>query len=246
MVGLLPILSLVIIAAVSLLIVRVGAMALRMTGMSEQAASFQALSGFFGVGFTTHEAEMIVSHPVRRRIMAHLIIMGNIGVTGALAALVVTFVNTTRDGGKDAEISSVVAAAVIIASLLVVWLIFGLGLVKGGLDRVIRYTLEKSGAVHAMDYDLVLRASSGYAIVEYEVDPGHPLVGKTLEGASLGRRGVLVIGIQRDQRAGGVYVGAPDHATTILAGDVLTLYGLETSIRREMGVKAEPAQHPPA
>lgn len=230
MFGVLPIMTLVIIAAVSLVIVRVGAMALRMTGMSEQAANFQALSGFFGVGFTTHEAEMIVSHPVRRRIMAHLIIVGNIGITGAVAALVVTFVNTEQ----KSEASSLAAAGVIASSLLVLWLLFGTKLMRPALDRVIRYTLEKSGAVRAMDYDLLLRASSGYTVMEFEVDPGNALVGRTLEELSLGRRGVLVLGVQRDAGEGGGYVGTPDRTTRILAGDVLTLYGLEDAIRGEM------------
>ncbi len=40
-----------------------------MTGLSWDAASFQSYSAFFGVGFTTREAELVVNHPIRRRII---------------------------------------------------------------------------------------------------------------------------------------------------------------------------------
>jgi Trk-type K+ transport system membrane component len=49
------VLTLIIIAMVSLLAVRTGATALMMTGLSWDAANFQSYSAFFGVGFTTRE-----------------------------------------------------------------------------------------------------------------------------------------------------------------------------------------------
>ena len=81
-------LALLTIVIFALLVVRVGAKALMMTGMSWDAASFQAYSAFFGVGFTTKEAEMVVDHPIRRRIIKQLILFGNIGLTSAFATLV--------------------------------------------------------------------------------------------------------------------------------------------------------------
>ena len=65
-------LALLIIVIVSLLIVRIGTNALVLTGMSLDASRFQAASAFFGVGFTTSEAEMVVGHVVRRKIILHL------------------------------------------------------------------------------------------------------------------------------------------------------------------------------
>jgi hypothetical protein len=83
-----------VIALVSLIAVRVGSTALMMTGLSYDTASFQAYSAFFGVGFTTREAEMVVNHPVRRRIIRDLILAGNVGLTSALATLVVTLMQS--------------------------------------------------------------------------------------------------------------------------------------------------------
>ena len=47
-----------------------------MTGMDRKRAVFQALSAFSGTGFTTKEAEFVVNHPVRRRVIIWLMILG--------------------------------------------------------------------------------------------------------------------------------------------------------------------------
>ncbi len=54
---------------ISYLIVRAGAVALMITRMEEKKARFQSLSAFSGTGFTTREAESVVNHPQRRRIV---------------------------------------------------------------------------------------------------------------------------------------------------------------------------------
>lgn len=227
------IIILLLIAAFSLLVVRVGATALIMTGLSSDAASFQALSAFFGVGFTTREAEMVVSHPVRRRIIAHLILAGNIGITSAVATVVVTFVNRT----DEQVYSAFHKVGVLAAGLVALWLISQISLFKRILGRVIKTALERTGAVRAMDYDLLLRVEAGYCISELEIDSGHWLIGVTLGQIRLRKHGVLVLGISRDD---GTYVGIPTGTTQVHMGDVLTIYGLETSARALFDSPAEP------
>lgn len=61
---------------VLVLFVRAAAIAFTMTGLDKRTALFQALSTFSGTGFTTHEAESIVNHPVRRKIAILLMLMG--------------------------------------------------------------------------------------------------------------------------------------------------------------------------
>ena len=60
--------SLLLVASLSLLVIRVGSVALSMTGLSEEVASFQSLSAFSGAGFTTEEAERTIAYPARRRV----------------------------------------------------------------------------------------------------------------------------------------------------------------------------------
>ena len=82
--------TLLLIITVSLIIMRVGAAALVKTGISYDAAIFQSQSAFMGVGFTTTEAESVVSHPVRRRIIRGLMLVGFIAILSTLGTLVVT------------------------------------------------------------------------------------------------------------------------------------------------------------
>lgn len=231
-----PLVALFVIAIVSLVIVRIGAIALMMTGLSRDVADFQSVSCFFGVGFTTNEAEMIVSHPVRRRIAIHLIIAGNIGLTGALGTLIVTFMSPDPDWfevvirdrlGVADHWQFWLKVLSILMGILLILLVFRVRLIKHVIEAAIKSTLSRSGVVRAMDYETLLRARDGYCVSEYEIDPRHPLVGRTLEGVGLGHRGVLVLGIFRSD---GSYVGAPDRTTRIHAGDVLTVYGKEAAI----------------
>ena len=229
-----PLIILFLIAFLALLMVRIGATALMMTGLTREVAEFQALSCFFGVGYTTRESEMIVSHPVRRKIAGHLIVAGNLGVTGALGTLIVTFIQ--RDSGWFISQWSFATKLVVAGGgVLGLALFFRIGMVRRLFERVIRSTLEHSGAVRVMDYETLLRAGHGYAVSEFEIDPDHPLVGKTLGESGLGSRGVLVLGIERNDAS---YVGTPKRRTVIRAGDVLTVYGLEDNVRCQLDPEA--------
>ena len=76
---------------VSFIVVRIGGFALQLTGIEPDVARFQALSAFSGTGFTTREAERVVGHRTRRRIVTILIILGNAGLVTIIATLVASF-----------------------------------------------------------------------------------------------------------------------------------------------------------
>ena len=225
-------LALLIIIIIALVIVRIGAKALMMTGLSRDVAEFQAISCFFGVGFTTNEAEMIVGHPVRRKIASHLIIAGNIGLTGALSTLIVTFVSNEPDWFN--ELIPFEGAGlfffelvVILAALLLIIGVFRLRITKAMLDRLIEYSLRRFHQLRTIDYETVLRSGDGFSIMQVEIEPENPLIGSTLAGASLGTKGVLVLTIRR---VDGRSIDTPHPTTEIAAGDLLTVYGREVVI----------------
>ncbi len=226
------ILALLIIVAVALLIVRIGATTLMMTGLSRDVAEFQAISCFFGVGFTTTEAEMIVRHPARRKIAQHLIISGNIGLTGALGTVIMTFIQDEPDWIDelipfDGTENFFFRFTLILLAILIIGGVFRLAIVKRALEGMIKQSLKKFQHVRAMDYETVLRSSDGYAVMQVELEKEHPMVGRTIAGVLLGSRGVLVLGINR---LSGEYIGAPHATTEFIANDVLTVYGQEDAI----------------
>jgi len=214
------IISLLIIAGVSLIIVRVGSIALMMTGLSWDIANFQAYSAFFGVGFTTSEAEMVVSTQQRRRIIKHLILTGNLGLTAGLGSVIVAFV---KADGLRAELGVLLW---IVGGLAIVGLIAVSPPARKMIDWLIRLSLRRSGVLHAADFGLMLRMHAGFTVCEVAITPGSYLAGRTLAEAKLGSQGVVVLGISRRNSPGGEqYLGTPHGSTEVLAGDVLTIYG---------------------
>ena len=90
-------LSLILIFGLSFFFIRVASVALQLTGMSKQDARFQSLSALSGTGFTSRESELIVNYPIRRKIIAWLMILGNLGVVSIASTTMISFVHVGAD-----------------------------------------------------------------------------------------------------------------------------------------------------
>jgi len=221
---LIPLTALGVIVVLALLIVQLGANALVLTGMSQSAARFQAASAFFGVGFTTREAEMVVEHPVRRRIVLHLIIAGNIGITSALATLIVTMVDNDRTG-----FSLFLLLVLVVGGAVAFGLLLNVGFVKRPLDRLMTRVLKRAGVIRALDYDVLLHVKEGFSVSEVELWEGHPYAGRELRESRPSDAGIVVLGIHRQD---GSFVGAPGKDVVLHPGDVAMVYGSDRAVRR--------------
>jgi len=80
------IVGLLVAVLLTLLVNRIATTALMFTGLSHEMARFQARSALCTVGYTTSESEDIVTHPVRRRIIGALMLMGNMGFVTMIAS----------------------------------------------------------------------------------------------------------------------------------------------------------------
>ena len=197
-----------------------------MTGLDYDSASFQAYSAFFGVGFTTKEAELVVNHPVRRRIIRDLIFVGNVGLTSALATLVLTLVQTSGAG------SGWWPLLWLASGLVLVFAFFQISFVQRLLDHGIHATLERAGLVRALDYELLLRIRHGYVVSEIEVEAGSFLEGRALRDSRPWDRGVVILAVKRE---GEVMSGIPGPSEVLRAGDVATAYGTEEALKEMVG-----------
>ena len=148
--------------------------------------------------------------------------MGNIGLTSALATLIVAFVQTSGFQGILGTIGWLAAGAALL------FVLARIGFLKRALDRVIRYSLSRVGMVRAMDYELLLRAKDGFCISEIEMLEGNPLVGKRLGESRPADKGLIVLGILK----GGEFHGAPGPNHRIDLGDVVTVYGREDAVTK--------------
>lgn len=209
----------------SIIVVRIGTIALKMTGLSRDIAAFQAQSAFSGVGFTTSESEYVVSHPVRRKIIRILMLLGSAGITTAMASLILTFVGQTPE-------EMAVRGFWLTLGLLGLYLFSRSKLVDRGLSWVIERALEKFTNIKLYDYEQLLGLSRGYSIAQFRVREYSWLHGKKLRELRLADEGVLVLGIYRKHGDKEVFIGAPRGDTVILENDVLICYGPDEVLQK--------------
>jgi hypothetical protein len=209
--------SVIVVVLVSLIVARVGTVALALTGMSRESARFQARSAFFGVGFTTAEAESVVGHPVRRRIIMWLILLGNAGVVTTMGTLLISFAG---GGNRLTTIVVLVAGIVVLAALA------ASRPVDAAMNRAIQGALQRWTDLEVRDWAGLLELEGGYTIAELEVEAQDWIAGRALADLTLRDEGLVVLGIHR----GGGYVGTPDGDNVIKPGDVLTVYGREDHV----------------
>ena len=180
------IISLVATLVISMLVTRIGAVALALTGMSQDSARFQARSAYTGVGFTTTESEQCVNHPVRRRILATLMLTGNIGIAVVIASMMATFAQ-----GAESESNSWMRVLIFLFCLLVIWAIGTQKWVDQQLEKIIAWALKKWTTIDVRDYVSLLHLADGYVVYEIKVDEADWITGKTLAEATLSAEGVV-------------------------------------------------------
>lgn len=214
------IISLLVVLIVSLLIVRIATVALALTGLSQPLARFQARSAFTGAGFTTSESEKVVQHPVRRRIIMLLMLLGNAGIVTAVSSLILTFVGT---GGTHGVTGTLWFRVLVLSmGLAALWSIAHSKWIDQRMSNWIASALKRWTDLEVRDYAGLLHLSGDYAVVEMQVEPNNWLADRELSQLKLADEGVLVLGIEKE---GGVYLGAPRGKTKLLAGDTVIMYG---------------------
>lgn len=227
----LPVFALLLVLAVSLLIIRVGTIVLTLTGLSEDVAGFQALSAFTGTGFTTPESSSVVDHPARRRIISHLMILGNLGVVSAVTTAILS-VGELRDPRLGMKALALLTAG--LAGLL----FFSFNhRVRKWLSAPLTRSLSWMTGLDLKDYAEVLQVHGGYQVVEFPITDEHWAVGKNLAELDISSRGVWVLGLWRQDEE---YIGVPGPRTKLLAGDVVVVYGLEEGIELFAAARREP------
>jgi K+/H+ antiporter YhaU regulatory subunit KhtT len=207
--------SLLLVAAVTLLIGRLGTIALTATGLPRPIAKFQARSALSGAGYTTNESESVVSHPARRRIVMMLMTVGSLGSAAIIATLIASMWNVSGFGAGFER------GLVIIGGVFVLWLILRIPTLDRVLARIFAGIVKRMTDVDVRDYGHMLRLSGDYGISELLVEADDWMTEKTLAELDLSHEGLLVLGIIR----GDHYFGAPKGSYLVRTGDTLMVYG---------------------
>jgi hypothetical protein len=212
--GLYFIVPTLLVVLVSFMIVRAAAIALMMTGMDEKKARFQALSAFSGTGFTTREAEYVVNHPIRRRIVSWLMILGNAGIVTIIVTATTSLVTS-----KGYQIS-----LDILVLLVGLYVIYRIGTNRGFIRRWESFIEDKFVKSRAFEEDFtedLLHLAEGYGLVRTAIKENSFLAHSSLADSRLPEKGILVLGIER----GKTWVPIPKADDAINVGDKLVIYG---------------------
>lgn len=205
---------------ISFLFVRAAAIALMMTGLEKSRARFQALSAFSGTGFTTKEAELVVNHPVRRKIVRWLMIWGNAGIVTVIVATTSSF---TASAGYFVPVNVLVLAA----GLFVIYKLASSRGFTRRWEQFIEKKLIKSPQFEEHATEDLLHFLEGYGLVKKIVYEGSALVGKSLEESRLNEKGILVLGIEREKS----WLPTPKATETLIVNDSLVVYGPLPALR---------------
>jgi hypothetical protein len=155
--------TLFLVVALSALITKIATIALIHTGLSTQSARFQARSAYTGAGFTTSESEKIMSHPVRRKIVFNLMLIGNAGIVTVMSSLILTFVlpNTLT--------SKLYGLVIVVLGLGLIWWAIKSEWVDRVLSKIINRMLKKYTDLDILDYAAVLHLKDDFKISERKV-----------------------------------------------------------------------------
>lgn len=212
--------SLLLVVALSLLLTRIATVILTASGMSAQSARFQARSAFTGAGFTTSESEEVMRHPLRRRVVMMLMLLGHVGIVASAGTLILGF----RNGGIASE---GYRALELVAGLMALLFLSRSAWVDRRLNSVIRRVLHTYTDLPSRDLDSLLDLTGEYTVSELAVDEGDWVADRRLDELDLRDEGIAVLGINR---ADGRYRGNPVGSTSVGAGDTLILYGTADSL----------------
>ena len=208
--------TLIIVALLSMTVTRVAAGALVATGLPPEIARFQARSAFTGVGFTTNESVTVVRHPQRRRVVFHLMLLGNLGTATVLATLVLGIL---APGPLQADMRFFL----ILATVGVLFLILRFGPIDRAFTRVGMRAGPRWAGRHVDGPVECLEVSSDRVVVEVAIT-GDREAGSERRRLDLPTGQVLVLGV-RGADGGFRDVWAPNGVTDYAVGETVVLFG---------------------
>ena len=207
-------LSLLIILAISFFLIRLAAVALKLTGMPEQNARFQAISALTGTGFTTTEAELIVNYPIRRKIIAWLMIFGNLGIVSVLSTLMISFFRT------DANMNAILVQLAWMTGMIFFFFVI---MLNSTVDRffcgIIRFFLEKFTFLGGRHYQRLLHFGSELSVSEHQFFAAESL---SFGEAAAHFEGFTILAVRRQNGETERFAAEID---PVVPGDSLILFG---------------------
>ncbi|MFB9327696.1 hypothetical protein ACFFSY_17350 [Paenibacillus aurantiacus] len=210
------------------LVVEISSELLIVTGLKRDISRFQVISMLTGTGFTTKESELILRHPIRRKIGIALILFGAF----SLAVVISSITNILAD---DFRIPQLLIAT---ASLLLVCFIVKHRRFHAKASPLFEKHLQQDFQLHELPIQEVLyvRDNDLFAAVSLHEHSGH--IGRQARDVFGEEEDVNLLYIKRGQ----VHLRTSVRQETLAEGDVLFVYGDKAQIKEKFKEELSEAQ----
>lgn len=193
-------------------VVVTAAAAYELTGLDRETARFQALSAFTGTGFTTRVSELVVSHPLRRRITSALIITGYAGTATVVASLVTSI----EEQATGTILNLTVMGLMALATWAVLW-----RLGPNVMGDVIRRYLAPRLTGDRVPHEELLLYKKGYGLARVEVPRRSRVCGRSLRELDLRASRIQILAVEEGEDVHPI----PDPDWAFTSGQHLLVYG---------------------
>lgn len=189
------------------------------TGLDRKIARFQVISMLTGTGFTTGESELIIDHPVRRRLGAFLILFGAF----SLAVIISAITQLLSDTFYTMEIAYIAGA------LLAILFILRVPHVKNSLEKQLKRELKENYELADLPIKDVLLMDDDDEVREISIKEESPFSGKTFDELVDIEEDLMLLFIKR----GDINIRNKAYHTELEPGDRLVLYGNDPLINEK-------------
>ena len=204
-----------VVAVITTAFTKLSTGALIATGVPPESAAFQARSAFSGAGFTTVEAENVVNHPVRRRIIGTTMFVGSLGTPTLVVTVLVGFI--APGPGSTVERTLVTVSGV----LLIVMMVFNKPYQRWLEGIGVRYVRRRLEPALSSEPAELLVLSDTMAVQSIRLGETPADAPRSLRALAHALPEVTVLGIRRGQE----FIGEPPVDVELHPDDELIVYG---------------------
>lgn len=202
-----------------LLVIEIAVVLFHLTGLKKQVSRYQAISMLTGTGFTTDESQLIIDHPVRRRISASLILFGAF----SLAVMISVLSSMLSDDLRLTELT------VINSFLLIILLMGRIPFLRNKLQKAFHYEMHKNLDISELPIKEGLYLEEDDVVTEVNIEEESELEGKKIQELFGQEEDITLLFIKR----GEINIRNTLYKETIHAGDCLILYGNKEEIEKK-------------
>ncbi|MCP3761575.1 TrkA C-terminal domain-containing protein [Domibacillus sp. A3M-37] len=193
------------------LVIEISVIAFTLTGLEKEVARYQAISMLTGTGFTTDESQLIIDHPIRRRISMFLILFGAF----SLAVIISAITNILSD---DLRLNKLI---MISAGLLIIFILGKTPMTKKLFQNRFEYEMKKNLDISELPIKEALFLDEDDVVTDVVIEKNSRLDGKKVKDVFKEGWDVNLLFIKR----GEMNIRKKLASETIQAGDKLYLYG---------------------